>query len=108
MSAPTTAATLDGLMTALDGALNELADIDALRPPCPSCGGAGDYIVPTDRSAVTMWPCSDCKDTGKVSIEQLVATYNAVHGTATFANTAHADLLAGWNEAIDHLRAVKP
>lgn len=88
----------------LTQAADRLAELDALwrmanypdRPPCPTCGGKG--MVPRNFSDT---PCTDCVD-GKVSIEQLVATYNAVHDP-----TLHTDD-TDWQSCMDELRSVKP
>jgi hypothetical protein len=71
-------------------AIEELDRINALRPPCPTCGGKRDTWGETGLYDA----CSDCVD-GKVSIEQLVATYNAVMADGALPRN-------------HHLRRVKP
>jgi hypothetical protein len=51
--------------------IDALDTIDALRPDCPTCGGEGELAEP-------LGDCPDCID-GKVSWEQMAATWRAVH-----------------------------
>lgn len=83
---------------------SELRAIDALRPPCPTCGGKG--MLPC--GLIDYDPCPDCVD-GKVSIEQMAATWRTVwEGTGTLsADWGHDDVFdMGVTAAFDYLRAV--
>lgn len=73
-------------------------------PPCPTCGGGGEVRgMNHDSPAEPLYPCPDCKDhPGKVSIEQVVATYNAVWNDRVITGNSDS---AG---AIAYLRSVKP
>lgn len=107
-------------------ALGLLQSFEDALPPCPTCGGKGyhvhcngcgatwadrddDYSCSCvcaigDRNHEAWVQClcpAKCVD-GKVSIEQLVATYNAVHGTnLELATQDHRN-------AYEYLRSVKP
>lgn len=59
-----------------------LNHIDTILPPCPTCDGKGEIWndPATDRFGRHYHvPCPAKCIKGKVPIEQLVATYNAVH-----------------------------
>lgn len=89
------------------GAVEMYAIIDALRPPCPR--GCDDGVFHEERmhaggdvADIITGTCpengGDCD--GKVSIEQLVATYNAVQTLRPIATA--------WLPCLDYLRSVKP
>lgn len=77
-------------------AADRLAELDAVRPPCPTCGGTKLVDEGEANNVGLKWQttCPDCVD-GKVSIEQLVATYNAVMADGALPRN-------------HHLRRVKP
>ena len=73
---------------------------DALRPPCPTCGGTHEVIGVVYGWKEGLRPCPDCPD-GKVSIERLVdrlaeleeALEAQIAIGADLARVAFADLL---------------
>lgn len=102
----------------------------ALRPPCPTCDGTQEVMADASDEYGSVGighfipaPCPDCVD-GKVSVEQLVATYNAVwddHNDVVIPADCcggpdwrghycqyHAGVLNGWELSLDYLRSVKP
>jgi hypothetical protein len=85
----------------------KLEAIAAKLPPCPTCGGKNYLPMLTDIGPNPLdYKCPDCVD-GKVSIEQLVATYNAVHGPGPWDDPMYHD---GYCEigCVERLRSVKP
>lgn len=100
---------------------NQDREVDALRPPCPTCGGTHRLNVGEGHPAYgrcKVWTedgyiCPDCED-GKVSIEQLAATWRAVETEWERFNEIASSTL-GLTElgkharnAVAALRAVKP
>lgn len=84
------------------------ARIDALRLPCPTCGGTTTVPNPAfatfDSFAATL-PCPDCSD-GRMSHER---AWNIV--AAVFEKVVqvrhHGDYKQGWDELLDYLRGVR-
>ena len=74
------------------------AVLDSL-PPCPTCGGTKRITNP--QWLIHTLPCPDCID-GKVSIERLVAVFNAVWDKRLDPNGSSID------GTITYLRSVKP
>jgi hypothetical protein len=68
-------------------------------PPCPTCGGTKRITNP--QWLIHTLPCPDCID-GKVSIERLVAVFNAVWDKRLDPNGSSID------GTITYLRSVKP
>lgn len=75
--------------------------IAALLPDCPRCDGEGEIAQYEFGQRLPDAPCPDCPPDGKVSVEQLAATWRAVHNSATWVNHSR-------DEAEIILRAVKP
>jgi hypothetical protein len=84
-------------------------ELDALRPPCPTCGGIGVLVESLPGGNYPRGRCPDCVD-GKVSIEQLVATYNAVWDEWNWNEETRRLYMtdASFHAAIHILRGVKP
>jgi hypothetical protein len=76
-----------------------LAALDALRPPCPHCGGTrqvwNDPATDPLRRHFHI-DCPACSD-GKVPWERLVRVFTAVH---------EDDNLLGYRDAVLHLRGI--
>lgn len=100
------------LMVTYTALWDEKQAIDALLPPCPTCDGTGVAdCASCDGTAMAspsilcgqcngdgFFNCWDCVD-GKVTIEQLASTYNAVW----------SDVDLPWGVAsVEWLRSVKP
>lgn len=92
-------------------ALKELRELDALRPPCQTCGGTHQVFSRMldlglgDGPEKVMKPCPDCPDDGKASWEQMTATYRAVWDEPKGTTAAFRQ---GHNQLLDRLRSVKP
>ena len=86
-----------------------LDTIDALRPPCPTCGGSTDILKPhpTDPLWLVADNCPDCTD-GRMPLERMARIVNAVYDTpwieAPVENTAEFD--SGVDATLDHLRGI--
>lgn len=98
-----TAADCSEIIADCNRCLGELRAIKALRPPCPTCAR---YCADRGLEFDHIIDCPDCVD-GKVSIEQLVATYNAVQHEWAAEQVDPSDSTEP-RKTLDYLRSVKP
>jgi hypothetical protein len=81
--------------------MTELERIDALRPPCPTCGGRATVNADRFDHDPLLIPCPDCSD-GRVPWERLVKVFEAVHeGDLSRYNGE------GGPEVVEYLRVIR-